>query len=247
MKRLTLITTSVIMSLAAMQAGAQLTIDTSNTDRPFNIGVRVGANTSNLSNNMLNVVPGIHSSSVDWKAGFVGGVVVDIKMRNFFALQPGFFFETRSDSFQRVKVTDGDVTHMEIVDGDRSSSYFKIPILASFRFMIGSNVEWQIEAGPYFSFGLGGSEKYSLLTAGEPDNGSLYKRPLFGDKGFVKPYDWGFKMGTGLVLMEHWYVGIHYEAGCRNVLKPNAHASNTSFPDLSGHNKAWDFTIGYNF
>jgi len=246
MKRLTVIT-SLIMSLAAMQASAQLSIDTSNSDRPFNVGVRVGVNTSNLSNNMLDVVPGIHSSSVDWKAGFTGGVVVDIKMRNFFALQPGFFFETRSDSFQHVTVTDGDVTQMEIVDGDQSSSYFKIPVLASFRFLIGSNMEWQIEAGPYFSFGLGGNEKYSVLTAGEPDSGSRYKRPLFGDDGFVKSYDWGFKMGMGLVLMEHWYVGIHYEAGCRNVLKSSAYASNISFPDLSGHNKAWDFTIGYNF
>lgn len=246
MKRLSVIT-AVVVSLGTLSANAQLSIDTSDAVRPFNVGVRIGANTSNLSNNRLDVVPGIHSSSVDWKAGFTGGVVVDILMRNFFALQPGFFFETRSDSFQHVSVMDGDAAQMEIIDGDHSSSYFKIPILASFRFMIGSDVEWQVEAGPYFSFGLGGHEKYKLMVSGDPVQDKTYERDIFGNDGFVKSYDWGFKMGMGLLLKEHWYVGIHYEAGCRNVLKGNAHTTDTYFPDLSGHNKAWDFTIGYNF
>lgn len=246
MKRLSVII-AAILALGTMHGNAQLRIDTSNATRPFNIGVRIGANTSNLSNNMLDVVPSIHSSSVDWKAGFTGGAVVDILMRNFFAIQPGLFFETRSDSFQRVTVIEGDATHMSVTEGDHSSSYLKIPVLASFRFMIGSTAEWQIEAGPYFSFGLGGNEKYSTLVSGQPATERRYKRSYFGSDGIVKSYDWGFKMGMGLLFKEHWYAGIHYEAGCRNVLKSNAHSDNALFPDLSGHNKTWDFTIGYNF
>ncbi len=246
MKRLSVIAV-LLCSIWAVSANAQLAIDTSEAVRPFNVGVRIGANTSNLSNNMLDVVPGIHSSAVDWKAGFTGGAVVDIVMRNFFALQPGIFFETRSDSFQRVTVIEGDATHMSVTEGDHSSSYLKIPVLASFRFLIGSDVEWQIEAGPYFSFGLGGNEKYSTLVAGQPATEQRYKRQYFGEDGLVKSYDWGIKMGMGLLFKPHWYAGIHYEAGCRNVLKSNAHSDNVLYPDLSGHNKAWDFTIGYNF
>ncbi len=237
---------SVLVCLCAASAHAQLRIDTSDAERPFNVGVRVGLNTSNLSSNQLDLVPELHSTSVDWKAGFTGGVVVDILMRNFFALQPGFFFETRSCAFSHVQQI-GSPEALQLMEGTQSSTYFKIPILASFRVLVTDDIEWQMDFGPYFSFGLGGNEKYTYVSPGQEYHGKEFKRDYFGDKGFVRSYDWGFKMGMGLNVMRHYYVGIHYEAGCRNVLLPNAYNPEPALYGLKGHNKAWDFTIGYNF
>lgn len=244
MKRL-LCMLCVLVACASI-AGAQLRIDISDAERPFNVGVRMGLNTSNLSSNQLDLVPDLHSTSVDWKAGFTGGVVIDIIMRNFFALQPGFFFETRSCSFSHVQQI-GDPARLQLMEGTQSSSYFKIPILASFRVLVTDDLEWQMDFGPYFSFGLGGNEKYTYVSPGNDYHGREFKRDYFGDKGFVRSYDWGFKMGMGLSVMKHYYVGIHYEAGCRNVLLPNAYNPEPVLYGLKGHNKAWDFTIGYTF
>lgn len=246
MKRSSIIT-AIIFAAGSLCANAQLVMDTSEPERVFNIGARIGVNTSNLSNNMQSVVSGIHSSANEWNAGFTCGAIVDIKIRNYLAIQPGFFFETQSNGFQRVHVIENDDTHVSIVDGDHTSAYFKIPILASFRLLLRHNLEWQIEAGPYFSFGLWGNEKYTSLVSGQPATEQRYKRSYFGDNGIVESYDWGFKMGMGLLFQERWYVGIHYEAGCRNVLKSNAYSDNLIYSNLSGHNKTWDFTIGYNF
>lgn len=241
---------TVVAALAMIGSQAvkgEMRLDTSDAVRPFNIGVRVGLNTSNLSSNKLDLVPDMASSSVDWKAGFTGGVVVDVMLRNFFSLQPGFFFETRSCSFQHIENPEG-ATSVNVVEGSRSSSYFKIPLLASFRVLLSDDVEWQLDFGPYFSFGIGGNEKYSTLEPGNPSARPVsYKRPMFGDNGFVRSYDWGFKMGMGLNLFSHYYVGVHYEAGCRNVLLPNAYTGSPVLYGLKGRNKGWDFTIGYNF
>lgn len=44
-------------------------------------------------------------------------------------------------------------------------------------------------------------------------------------------------MGTGIQVLDHYYLGVHYEAGCTKVWKHS----------LAGRNKAWTFTIGYDF
>ena len=65
----------------------------------------------------------------------------------------------------------------------------------------------------------------------------------FGDEGSYRAYDWGFKMGFGLLIKEKYYVGAHYDAGCRNAHRYNPYADK----EVSGRNKAWNFTVGYNF
>ncbi|MDE7407727.1 MAG: PorT family protein, partial [Muribaculaceae bacterium] len=210
---------AVIMYVSV--ASAQLMIDTSDAKKAFGFGVRFGLTTSNLSSNQADLTPILHSTDVDWRTGFTCGVTMDIMLRNFFSLQPGLFFESRNCSFQHIE--DGENGYFNIQKGDQSSSYFKIPIIASFRFLLDKQVEWQIDFGPYFSFGLGGSEHYHYINPAHPNYGYEFKRDYFGDKGFVRDYDWGFKMGTGLCVMDRYYVGVHYEAGCRNVLRSNAY------------------------
>lgn len=239
--------TAIAMILTASTASHAITLDTGNPDRPFAVGVRVGANCSNLSNNCSSSMHNVASFDSKWGAGFVAGAVFELNIKKYLVLQPGFFFETRSCDYQRV-IIDREEPRMENWDGGYTSSYFKIPLLMSFRLAIAPSIEVQFDFGPYFQFGLGGSEKvdvYSLSAAtpgGEVVDGR-YKHDYFGNDGFVRDYDWGFKMGVGMLLKQHYYLGVHYEAGCRNVLYP----VEDSRRDVNGRNKAWDFTVGYLF
>lgn len=237
-----------VMLAAAAPASQAIELDTGNPERPFAVGVRVGANCSNLSSNYTSSMWDVSTFDSQWKAGFMAGVVFDLNIKKYLVLQPGFFFETRSNDYLMVKINK-DEPSMANWNGSYSSTYFKIPLMMSFRLALTPTVEWQTDFGPYFQFGLGGSEKVDIysLSAGDPAELKIiddrYKRDYFGGDGFVRDYDWGFKMGTGMVLMQHYYIGIHYEAGCRNVMKP----VEGSRSEVNGHNKAWDFTVGYVF
>jgi hypothetical protein len=102
----------------------------------------------------------------------------------------------------------------------------------------------QFDLGPYFSTGFGGSFKYTLT---QENNGAVVntktKNDYFGDTGLANRYDWGIKLGVGMAVMRSYYIGVHYNMGCRNVLKDRADAQKTP----SGHNKMWSFEVGYNF
>ncbi len=221
--------------------------DAGQTEPLFRLGVRIGANSSNLTNDYASSIPDMAFSDTKWKVGFNVGAVMDINIRNSFALQPGFFFQTRSNEYHYVKM-DSEGDELSYYYGRRHSNYFQIPVLLSFRMGVSSILQLQVDFGPYFAFGLGdGTDKYSVYsTETETEEVNVgqyqYKKNYFGDEGSVNSYDWGLKMGLGLVMMGHYYVGVHYELGCRNVLKPIDGISG-----VSGHNRAWDFCLGYNF
>lgn len=219
--------------------------DTSMPERLFTFGLRASVNTSNLSDNYGSAIEDIHLKQNKWKAGFSFGAVVDLHVRNFFALQPGLFIQTRNNSYSYLLANEKN-GYFSVYEGDRNSCHLQVPILASLRMPINASIQWQIDFGPYFLFGLGGDNEcdyYSLSfsDAALKNEQASIKTDYFGRDGFAKDYDWGFKMGTGVVYNNHYYIGIHYEAGCRNVIKDKAGY------DFSGRNKAWTFSLGYNF
>lgn len=233
------------LTIVAPQAQAQINLmDDGLPERLFVFGVRAAINTSNLSDNLSSAQQGMKWTNNQWKAGFSMGVVCDINVRNFLTLQPGLFLQRRNHDYTHMisSAQDGSFT---CNDGNRSSYYFQIPILASWRVDFTDDFQWQLDFGPYFLYGIDGDDKYTSFSIipGLVTENVTRKKDYFGSDGMVKGYDWGFKMGTGLVVLKKYYVGIHYEAGCRNVLKP----VEGSPQKYSAHNKAWQFSIGYNF
>lgn len=240
---------SIIAYLSLLPVSAQEFdfFDAGLPDRLFVLGVRAGVNTSNLSDNFSSSVSDMQWTHNQWKAGVSAGIVCDINIRNFLTLQPGFFLQRRNHDYLYM-LTNESAEYLSYYEGNRSSTYFQVPILASLRMDLTSKVQWQVDFGPYFLYGIGGDDegRYFEVRFNDADNRiseTAYENDFFGSKGQVKGYDWGFKMGTGIVIMEKYYVGVHYEAGCRNVLKQ----SENNLWKYSGHNKAWQFSIGYNF
>jgi len=234
-----------LVAVVGLNASAQL-LDAAIPESPFGLGVRVGVNTSNISNNYADAIDGYDWTTTSWKSGFTAGVVADLKLRNYIAIQPGFFFQSRNMDYRNM-VTEtvvGGVSSMESQEGHVRSYNFNIPILVSLRLGLSQIIQARAEFGPYFAFGLGGNNKCTSTSVGV--NGELgkpetYKTDVYGDDGYMRGFDWGFKMGVGFVFAHKYYLGVHYEAGCRNVYKQPENVRH----DLKGHNKAWDITLGY--
>jgi hypothetical protein len=242
---------ALTLGATALTASSQFVIDTTQPASPLRVGLRAGANLSNISSNEMNYIPSATMRNPTWRTGISGGVVVDLAFRDFFAVQPGFYVTSHSNGFDRISLTT--YGFLQQTHANCTTQELEIPVLLSFRVRMGSIAQLQTDFGPYFRVGLGGSEKYTVTTydGTVPSDPTTYKRDAYGDSGFLRSFDWGLKMGFGVELDNNYYIGIHYLAGCRNILKPNA--SNAADADAflkasaNGRRKAWEFTLGYNF
>lgn len=200
----------------------------------FNIGVRVGVNTSNsnIGKDVFNLW-NVNS----WGTGFDAGVVVDLNIKDYFSIQPGLFFESRSTryAYSDVYVDENDELSSFNQFGKTISYNFNIPILASVKFNITGNLKWSVDFGPYFNIRLGDLGGDEVLYPVVTEHGVDYNKAKY------KPFDFGFKMGTGLRIRKHYYIGVHYMAGALGVWKKNSNVN------LGGRNKGWVFSAGYDF
>lgn len=247
MKKTLLIMAALIaICIGASQAQSIVMFDKGRPSKIIQIGVRAGFNTSNLATNYDKAFPDITWNHTQWRQGLTLGAVVDINLRNFFSIQSGLFYKSRGNDFHYL-VNDNE--SLVALDGKWRGNYFEIPLLASLRLGVFELAQLQVDLGPYFATGFGGKVKYDVFETDTEDplkpeiSHKSVKADYFGDKGMVQRYDWGIKTGVGLLLLQHYYLGVHFNYSCRNVLKELDGAVKRP----NGHNKAWTFTLGYNF
>lgn len=237
---------TVLLVTCPTIAGAQTIIDHGTPAKVVQAGFRIGFNTSNLTTNYDEVFPEIAWNHSQWRPGFTVGVAVDINLTNYFAIQSGLYYKSRNSDFHYLINS----ATLEAVDGHWGGNYFEIPLLLSLRLGVAELAQAQIDLGPYFATGFGGkceytvyTSEYSILDGTSQVVAREGKGDYFGDKGIANRFDWGLKFGLGFLVMQHYYIGAHYNFSCKNIMKdiPETHKR------VSGHNKAWTFTLGYNF
>lgn len=217
---------------------------------PMTLGVRLGVNSANQGINLNELFSDVKKGNTEWRTGIDIGVVADLSLGRYIALQPGFFYQNHSYDYVVASANFDKRTLSESFGHARFYS-FQVPMLVSFRLPMGNKIQWQIDAGPYLSFGIGGNNEIESYQSSITDGGAIamkqYKTGFYDDSnGDIvgnKKFDWGFKLGSGILYRSHYYFGIHYSAGCRNVGK--AHSAFLAKPSVK--NKSWDFSIGYNF
>lgn len=227
-----LIASFAIALTAILPAAAQDFFSTADADRLVTFGARIGVNTSNRT--VSSSVASLWNRN-SWGTGFDAGVVADINFKNFISVQPGFFYESRSGSFAYQSLGyNPDGSTFEITQFGKGRDYlFTIPIVASFHFNILDELRWNVDFGPYFQFKLKSTFDHKFEYPYAYPNGIVYL-----DDVRTARADVGLKMGIGFDIYEHYYVGIHYLAGLCHAWNPG---------EIGGHNKAWLFSIGYNF
>lgn len=239
----------ILLTIVGLTVDAQsIVVDQGKPENTFELGVRLGFNTSNVTNNYTEAVPNMVQAHNNWQEGLTVGALVDMNIYNCFAVQTGVFYQRRRSDYQDLLIKEGSAS-FEYYDGKRHANYFQIPIMASFRLKLNKYIEGQVDFGPYFAFGFGGKDKFTMYETLTNEGGgvTIVKAPVkadyFGGHGVYNSFDWGFKFGIGAMVLDHYYVGIHYDAGARNALDRSPYSATSA----TGINKAWNFTLGYNF
>jgi len=245
MKRL--FTFVAALSLTATTLVAQTTEKMFGTDKKETVsfGVRAGFNLSNVYGR-YDIGEGLDLGT---RAGWQVGAVADIALFNGFYLQPGLFFTTRGGHSRYVEEDEG---YKIVATQNFRPVYMQIPVLASFRTYLASDVRLQLNVGPYFSIGLGGDVKdYSLVTGNGESEKELDKTPYFGKSTDNKAhfgqsrFDMGLSMGVGVTFKKHYFVGIQYDWGWVNTAIRDKDYGWGEYAKFRNSNFA--IQLGYNF
>lgn len=162
----------------------------------FAIAVRGGLSVSNMFNE--------HYDKSEWRRGCNFGLTFDFIGGERLSGRTGFIYNEKGTNG-----TDGYYIHL---------NYLGMPLLAVFRLPIEKNVKLEVQAGPFFSYGISGEYKVMLFgdsysaTAGGYNNYDYtpcFKDSKWGDAPFQR-FDAGVNVGLG-VDVYHFYFGISYE------------------------------------
>lgn len=203
-----------VFSMSAQRASdSEATFfDSSKPEKLVRLGVRAGLNVASFTGDL--------GEDMDSKCGFVGGLSADFALMESFYINSGVFFSMNGAKFDE--------------DGYKltySPMYIKIPVMASYRYNFNENLQWQLNFGPYFAFGVGGKAKVEY-------EGEEEKADFFGDDDDQlggKRFDMGLGVGTGITWNKIFF-GIEYDFGMTKVVK-----------DVKGKNSAFSVSLGYNF
>lgn len=242
-----LISAILFIATASSSLAADM-LDRSKSDHIFDLGVRIGVNSSNKTFGG-NYVPQFNREG--WGNGFELGVVADLYIRNYISIQPGLFFETNRNGYTFVDQVAVDNTvsgaqggrSLLTQVGNYSSSAITIPVAGSLHLSVADNVRWDVEFGPYLSLRMASKLKDQVCRQTESDGIGVSQIPPFHPK--AKASEFGFKIGTGLQILGHYTCSVHYMAGVGSPWK-EVKAENLKY-GFGGNAKSWVFSVGYNF
>lgn len=231
MKKL-LIFILIAISCHTTQVFGQKFFDTSDVAKFFTLSGRIGFNTSNKT------FPAGHYNlwnKNSWGTGFNVGVLANLNFKEYLTLQPGIFYESRSGDFayltEYLNYAGAVDTHYEM--GHLRGYYLTIPVVGVVKFNLAENIKWMVEFGPYLQFALKQTGQNNVKVLYRNPQSNNYMTYIAKQNGV----DFGFKLGTGLRVFSHYYIGVHYLAGaCHTWKEPSG-----------GKNKSWEFSVGYDF
>lgn len=156
-----------------------------------NIGVRIGCNVST-----------VHGTEFDgkWKPGINVGVIADFRISDAWEVRPGVYYTRKGFG----EGSAFDVGYKAQLD------YLEMPILAVYRKAAGTKSTFELQAGPYFSYGIGGKTD---LKKGLYDVYSYNK-----SFGRFKHFDWGANVGFGFEI-DKLYIGASYDFGFVSIIR----------------------------
>jgi hypothetical protein len=197
------------------------------------IGARAGLSLSKLIYSFQGL-----SINTDRLPEFTGGIPVEIKLSNYFALQPELNFITKggksssSDSFNGYSYSSE--SHVKI-------NYLELPVFA--KFSVGNEkIKLDLFAGPVLGYGLSGSSYSKFVSNGSVSEDS---QTLDFENDSISRIDFSINIGAGTSLTvgaNRLFFDIHYQAGLSNM--DTSQSFNGSSNDSSVKNNNIIFTIG---
>ncbi|WP_419870879.1 porin family protein [Chryseobacterium sp. CT-SW4] len=141
-------------------------------------GVKAGLNISSISD-----------SDGKSKAGFYGGVLMNVPVASSFSVQPEVLYSglgAKNDGSPELKV---------------NLDYISVPVM----FQYNATPEFYLEAGPQFSFLVNSKFKYQSLSVDAND--------------YMKTFDFGIGIGAGYYFQQKFGITARYVAGVTDIMK----------------------------
>jgi len=167
-----LITTTALLLAVVFKVNAQTTGFSNNSDKQrAHIGIKAGANLSN-------VIQDVNENTTNGaKAGFVGGLFVELPIVTGFSIQPEVLFS------QKGYKSEGNFLGTAY-EYKLTSNFIDVPLLAKFK----PSENFGIVIGPQFSFLTSTKTNFTVKNAGfeatnDEDNDNLRKNILGGVVG----------------------------------------------------------------
>ena len=95
-----------ICMASAMAMSAQLVVDQGQPENQFEVGLRLGFNSSNVSNNYTEAVADMKQANNNWQEGLTVGAVVDMNIYNCLAVQTGVIYQRRRSDYQNLRINE---------------------------------------------------------------------------------------------------------------------------------------------
>ena len=202
------------------------------------LGLRAGANYSNLSGNIQ------HETTYNNKAGFLGGVMLnaDITGDGFFSIQPEILYSQKGFENKPTAYTNTllGVGYTEEREGKVNYNYLDVPVLLKIN--AGGFV---VEAGPQYSYLLSANDETKITRTREP-NGTPTVSEAQDKKdlsGFNRS-ELGYVAGIGYQADNGVSLNLRYTGAFSDFVKSN---NGTYFNgDLANaRHSAFQLSLGY--
>lgn len=207
--------------LVGISVQAQSLWDSSKPDHNFTFGIRAGVNFASSN----------EDEATSTKTGFHVGATIDFNIIKSFSISSGLYYISKGFRGNYPEIPLANVS--KATASKVSANYIQVPLLASFRIVAPSGVQFHINVGPYYAYGISGKTVYKPYDMTFDRD---YDQDTFGNEGFWKRNDFGLNAGVN-VLIGKFVAGISYDYGFSDVSKVfgNFHTRNANM------------TVGVNF
>ena len=107
------------------------------------------------------------------------GIIADVGITDWFYIQPGIYFTTKSfDFYLSEKEKEFDFSWRRLYE----LYYLEVPVLSSFRIKLANDFQLQLNAGPFIACGGGGNVKAVILKSELVDIGAFLGNPFVEEK-----------------------------------------------------------------
>lgn len=191
-------------------------------------------------------------SDLNTVMGTAGGVGVGLR----FNIHPGVGLGTELNFVRNSEKMDMAVVganNHSVSNVFQRNTYWRldVPVYLSYIARLGGKVEWNADAGLYYAYGTGGSQKNNIYHTQANELGQLimsvstYNTGFYNDRqAFINYYrrgDIGLHLATGLTFMRHLRIGVRAHLGFTNAARADSPVCPTS------HNLDFLASVGWMF
>lgn len=249
-KNIALAALLLIGSATAASAG-DLKLDTAPASRFIEVDVHALGGGGSVTQNYCKLFPQIENLNVNMGANFgVGGRAV-FGLREYLGLGTAIDFTVTHYDMDMLVYGQPHSEGIAAVYINNIVYRVTVPVFVSLRFNVDRSVRWNIDAGLYYSYGLGGRQKQKMFRGQINAMGELVaeRENLTTDyyhsgATFINVFnrgDIGVHLGTSLNFGPHLLVGGQLEYGFKNA------ARNTGVANPQVHNLSVNAMLGYRF